>query len=359
VAILALGAGTVRGDLATGLGNYWPFDEGTGTIAHDVISHQNGTLTNFKFDSTDGWRPGAGPSPVALPRNYSIQFDGVDDYIDLGSYSIPETASISAWVNIHGFTGPTNNNAFYILGSETSNYGTTTSVESDGSVWINDREANGNSDSLHTAPGIVPADNKWHQITFLRDSYSPLATPAPSGSESIYVDGILRAQAFTVWTGNNPAAPGAIGTGSPMLGSLMPPTPAPAYADGLIDDVRVYNRLLTATATTVGQTAGGDISALYATAPLPGDANLDGVVDINDLTIVLTNYGQSGANWLTGDFDGSGTVDINDLTIVLANYNQNGSATGLAAVPEPASLLVAAGGLIGLLAVVWRRKRSG
>ena len=26
---------------------------------------------------------------------------------------------------------------------------------------------------------------------------------------------------------------------------------------------------------------------------LPGDANLDGKVDINDLTIVLSNYGQS------------------------------------------------------------------
>ena len=27
---------------------------------------------------------------------------------------------------------------------------------------------------------------------------------------------------------------------------------------------------------------------------LPGDANLDGKVDINDLTIVLANYGQTG-----------------------------------------------------------------
>ena len=56
--------------------------------------------------------------------------------------------------------------------------------------------------------------------------------------------------------------------------------------------------------------------------PLSGDANLDGKVDINDLTIVLANYGQTGKTWTTGDFNGDGTVDINDLTIVLTNYGK-------------------------------------
>ena len=49
---------------------------------------------------------------------------------------------------------------------------------------------------------------------------------------------------------------------------------------------------------------------------LSGDANGDGTVDINDLTIVLANYNQTtGMTWSTGDFIGDGTVDINDLTI--------------------------------------------
>ena len=78
---------------------------------------------------------------------------------------------------------------------------------------------------------------------------------------------------------------------------------------------------------------------------MPGDANMDGQVDINDLTIVLANYNQSGMNWTTGDFNGSGAVDINDLTIVLANYNQTSSAAGLAAVPEPSALFLAIAGL--------------
>ena len=94
---------------------------------------------------------------------------------------------------------------------------------------------------------------------------------------------------------------------------------------------------------------------------LPGDANGDGRVDVNDLTIVLTNYGQTGMVWSQGEFTGNGTVDINDLTIVLANFGKtlDGSAAGgLAAVPEPSCvvlLAIAAGGLVAFA----RRRRAG
>jgi hypothetical protein len=51
---------------------------------------------------------------------------------------------------------------------------------------------------------------------------------------------------------------------------------------------------------------------------------------------LLANYGRSGMSWITGD----GKVDINDLAIVLSNYGQNLSSSGAAtaAVPEPPSL---------------------
>ena len=45
-------------------------------------------------------------------------------------------------------------------------------------------------------------------------------------------------------------------------------------------------------------------------------------MDINDLTIVLTNYGKSGMTWGTGDSNSDGKADINDLTIVLTNYGR-------------------------------------
>ena len=74
----------------------------------------------------------------------------------------------------------------------------------------------------------------------------------------------------------------------------------------------------------------------------PGDANGDGRVDINDLTIVLTNFGQTGMAWSQGDFIGDDTVDIDDLTIVLSNYGYGVTAPSPAPVPEPSALALLA-----------------
>ena len=108
-----------------------------------------------------------------------------------------------------------------------------------------------------------------------------------------------------------------------------------------------------------GTNTAGTQDAFLLRPSSPGDANSDGKVDINDLTIVLAHYNQSGLTWLQGDFNGDGKVDINDLTIVLANYNHTFNAP-LAAVPEPSAVL-----MLGLAAVscatvlgLARRKRN-
>jgi hypothetical protein len=98
--------------------------------------------------------------------------------------------------------------------------------------------------------------------------------------------------------------------------------------------------------------------AQLAYVVLPGDANRDGKVDINDLTRVLTSYNQTGGmDWGTGDFNSDGKVDINDLTIVLTHYNQSvgASAGGIAAVPEPSGLVLLGIAVAGLLACTRRR----
>lgn len=58
-----------------------------------------------------------------------------------------------------------------------------------------------------------------------------------------------------------------------------------------------------------------------STESLPGDLNLDGVIMLNDVAILLSNYGlESGAAPEQGDLDGDGDVDLNDLAAILMRY---------------------------------------
>lgn len=55
-------------------------------------------------------------------------------------------------------------------------------------------------------------------------------------------------------------------------------------------------------------------------APCPGDFNNDNVIDLGDLTIILSNYGMSGATAEQGDLNGDTIIDLNDLTAFLALF---------------------------------------
>ena len=100
--------------------------------------------------------------------------------------------------------------------------------------------------------------------------------------------------------------------------------------------------------------------AVVGTPALAGDVNLDGRVDINDLTSVLGNYGNVGMTWTQGSLDGdpTGTVDINDLTIVLNAYGSTVAASGgigVSAVPEPSTIALLLAATACLFA--WARRR--
>ena len=60
--------------------------------------------------------------------------------------------------------------------------------------------------------------------------------------------------------------------------------------------------------------------------------------------------------WSQGEFTGSGTVNVDDLTIVLSNFGKTPGASpaGMAAVPEPsAAALLALAGLLAGAAHAW------
>jgi glucose/arabinose dehydrogenase len=116
---------------------------------------------------------------------------------------------------------------------------------------------------------------------------------------------------------------------------------------------------------------GGQVYRINADPALPGDANLDGRVDIGDLGILAANWQQSDRLWEHGDFSGDYAVTIADLGILAANW-QAGVENGVGmsfdealsmfdmfdgvVVPEPSSSLMLVLGVTGMLG---RRRGRG
>jgi hypothetical protein len=153
------------------------------------------------------------------------------------------------------------------------------------------------------------------------------------------------------WTGTS----GIISTTAQTQGG---PALSVGYADGNTDP---------------GTAAGANQILVKYT--LAGDANLDGLVNFQDLVAVVQNFNKPGTDWAHGNFLYGASTNFQDLVAVVQNFNKiltpagssdasDGNATialgridpTAVRVPEPTALALLAAGATGLLA--HRRKRS-
>ena len=112
------------------------------------------------------------------------------------------------------------------------------------------------------------------------------------------------------------------------------------YFEGIIDDVALYNRALSA--GRIGVHLGDEVSA---------DLNGDGSVDFADFLLISANFNAEGTE---GDVDFDEFVGMSDFVIWRNQFDAGGGAGEASAVPEPSTGTL---GIVCLVALSLIRRR--
>ena len=200
-----------------------PLDDVSGTSLLIDGSSITDTSSNNRTITVNGNAAPTDDGPTHNAAGY-WEFDGVDDYISLGTQSFITTQhSVEMWVNISAdkehyifsFGYQDDNSALLFL--DTSNQELL-------AVW---RVGGANQTSITT--GELLSLNQWYHILWTRDG----------ATNKIYLDGVEVGSSTTQTTISLPACIYDIGWATTR-------DKAAAYTQGKIGDVRVYPRALTA-----------------------------------------------------------------------------------------------------------------
>ncbi len=224
VSVLWPGRGQAIPPLSTGLVGYWDFDVNAGgATAYDLSGNGNhGTLTNM--DPATDWVEGK--------IGTALEFDGSNDYValqNLASIGLTGSMTISAWVKPNSLTA--DDNAIISKRVASSDRGWTL------------KHTTGNRFQIEIANSSTVTGSRASANTFgLGQFYHVVGVyDAPAGTLDIYVNGVRN---NGTQSNCNPCPSSQYNsTGAPSIGRQPANN---SYFDGLIDEVRIYNRALSA-----------------------------------------------------------------------------------------------------------------
>jgi type II secretory pathway pseudopilin PulG len=198
-----------------GLVGYWPLDEGSGTSTADVSGNgRNGALTNGTL-----WKSG-----TSCKAGSCAYFDGIDDYIAAAPITESPSFTLSIWMMPAADSDAQYGDGVFMADHRII-YGRT-DVGQPNDIGGEIVDVGGTGRFLNSTANA--AKNAWTNVVL---SYS-----SSDLTSRIYVDGILRNSRSLSVEGGARTASSAIEAGRKST----------AYFNGTIDDMRLYNRALSA-----------------------------------------------------------------------------------------------------------------
>ncbi len=209
---------------ASGPVGYWTFDEGAGTSAGDSSGNgHTATLVN-------------GPSWVSGKIGDAVSADGVNDYVSIPAIDLSGTnaVTLSMWANrtyskVGGHVLFENSNNF---NNSTTGFG----------LFPDDSDCQGIMAGVHGNVGYSincysqPTSGVWHQLVVVYDKSQP-----GNSEVKLYIDGILQTPTHNLYTSNNTNNFGNNPSYVFSRGGTQ------EFNAGIVDDLRLYNRALSAT----------------------------------------------------------------------------------------------------------------
>jgi len=193
---------SARADITTGLVGWWKFDEGSGITTGDSSGSNNtGTLAN-------------GPTWTTGKIGGALSFDGVDDYVNLSTpaslTSLTYPITLSLWIKPSSLGGV---NSVEIMNFRVDDPNTETKIV----LYNSDLYIAGSSHRDRVSVNGIISTTNWNHIVYTIDG---------SYTRKLFINGVV--QSF----------------GSPDY--FSPSDISIGNGKSLIDEVRIYNRALSA-----------------------------------------------------------------------------------------------------------------
>ena len=317
---------TAQADLVA----HYRLDETGGTTAADATGSHNAEYSGSPALGQPGAAPGTGTS---------VLFDGVDDKVFNVTPRLPSDLlelTLSTWVNL-----------------DDSQYGAIFGI-GENRPWL-----------LWHNPGAVGEELRW--ISHLAND---MAANPPYGewfhvaitssdiadTSRMYINGV-QVNENTDITNFVDEPDQIFGIGyRPGHSGIPDPSdpPVPLHLKGGIDDVQIYERVLTADqVASLFNDPGSVVPDL-----VPGDFNSDGTIDSLDANILADNLNghlDGDVDFSKGDIDLDFDVDLDDFIQFREIFLQQPPLAAGTGVPEPSSVALLLAALTGVAAVARRR----